>query len=297
MTDFTHFQAVHQQRITNYILTLLPPTDIEPTKLHNAMRYVIENGGKRVRPLLAYATGKVFHIDPNKIDPIAVAVELIHSYSLVHDDLPAMDNDDLRRGKATCHKAFDEATAILVGDALQALAFEVLLTPTGPLSQHPKNLVTMLHLLAKACGSAGMVGGQALDLAGEGKSLSLSELETIHLRKTGALIRATVEMTAIACQATEKEKMALSQFANAIGIAFQIQDDIIDIESDTETLGKPQGADTAKRKSTYPQLLGLDEAKERAQAHYKAALSALSTFGDKAELLRRLASFVVQRKM
>lgn len=277
------------------MLTLLPSAEQEPRQLHLAMHYVINNGGKRVRPLLAYATGKIFSAQPSSLDPVAAAVELIHCYSLVHDDLPAMDDDDLRRGKATCHKAFDEATAILAGDALQSLAFETLLATENPICAQPKRLTEVLRVLSQACGSAGMVGGQAMDLAAEGEEVSLSELKRIHQHKTGALIHATVVMAAVASGANQTQQGALSAFAKAIGIAFQIQDDIIDIESDTETLGKPQGADEARGKSTYPQLLGIEGSKRHVHAYFQEAQSELSIFGKEADLLRELSAFIVRR--
>ncbi len=260
----------YQARVNTALAKILPTESAQPTDLHRAMRYVVLGGGKRIRALLIYTTGAAFNVNPGDLDNIACAVELIHAYSLVHDDLPAMDDDDLRRGKPTCHKAFNEAIAILVGDALQSLAFELLAKESATLTA-PQRL-RMLAILAHAIGSHGMAGGQALDLAAENKSVTLTQLENIHQLKTGAFITACVQLGAIAGNCQDKNQFEyLTLFAEAMGLAFQIQDDILDIESPTEMLGKKQGADLAKQKSTYPALMGLTAAKEKVETLYQQA--------------------------
>lgn len=258
--------------------------------LLSAMRYSVFNGGKRIRPVLVYAAGQALHCPPADCDAPAVAVELIHAYSLIHDDLPAMDDDDLRRGKPTCHIQYDEATAILAGDALQTSAFSVLLNAP----QQPGQLA-ILQELAKASGSQGMVAGQMIDLEAVGKDITLSELENMHRHKTGALIQASVRMGALAGGANAVQLKALDVYAAALGLAFQVQDDILDVESDTETLGKQQGADIALNKPTYVSLLGLEQAKEKARHLTDTALQSLDDFGPEADLLRELARYVVER--
>jgi len=263
-------------------------------RLVDAMRYATFNGGKRVRPVLAYAAARAVGGDPLQADDVAVALEMVHSYSLVHDDLPAMDDDDLRRGKPTCHIAFDEATAILAGDALQCLAFEVL--TRSPLSLPDATRLRLIRILASNSGTQGMAGGQALDLAAEGKNLSLQQLETIHAHKTGCLIRASVAMGALSCPAIDEALLApLDQYAQAIGLAFQVQDDILDVIGDTEQLGKQQGADQALAKATYPSILGLEQARELAHALCQQAIDAVAGFGPQAEPLRQLARYIVSR--
>lgn len=262
-------------------------------QLSAAMRYSVFNGGKRMRPILVYAAGQALQAPLTACDTAAVAVELIHTYSLIHDDLPAMDDDDLRRGKPTCHIQFDEATAILAGDALQTAAFEVLLGSESLVT--PAQQLALLKELAQASGGQGMVAGQMIDLASVGKQLDLAALENMHRHKTGALIIASVRMGAIAAQASDVQLKALTAYAAAIGLAFQVQDDILDIESDTETLGKQQGADQLLNKPTYPALLGLAEAKQKAQDLVSTALSALEHFGAEADLLRALARYTIQR--
>jgi len=274
----------------------LPTEHTAPERLHEAMRYSIFNGGKRIRPVLAYAAGYALNIDNKLVDAPAAAIEFIHAYSLVHDDLPAMDDDDLRRGKPTCHKAYDEATAILVGDALQTLAFHVLahgLHEEIPASQG----LEIIDTLAVASGSRGMAGGQAIDLASVGKSLNIAELENMHIHKTGALIRASVKMAALCAPQIEKAALKkLDHYAKCIGLAFQIQDDILDIESDTVTLGKPQGSDVEQNKPTYPALLGMDQARAMAQELYDDALDSLTPFADRSEPLRWLADYIINRQ-
>jgi len=262
--------------------------------LAEAMRYATFNGGKRVRPILVFATAEALGANKNQAVDAACALEMVHAYSLVHDDLPAMDNDDLRRGKPTCHIAFDEATAILAGDSLQCFAFEVLTESDLPAMTDNIKLA-MIRTLAKASGTIGMAGGQALDLASEGKQLTLEELETVHRHKTGCLIRASVAMGGMIAQGNEQQMHALDKYADAIGLAFQVQDDILDIISDTETLGKQQGADIALNKATYPNILGLDAAKQLAQDLNHKAQSALTSFDEKALPLRALANYIVSR--
>jgi len=258
------------------------------------MRYSVVNGGKRVRPLLAYASCEALGGQPQQADPAAAAVELIHAYSLIHDDLPAMDDDDLRRGQPTCHRAFDEATAILAGDALQAMAFELL---AGAGDWQPATRLQMVQLLGRAAGPQGMVGGQAIDLGAVGEQLDLATLESMHRHKTGALIRAAVQLGALASEQVDDEQLAaLGQYADSIGLAFQVQDDILDIESDTSVLGKQQGADVARDKPTYPALLGLDGAHRLADQLRDQALGALAGFGPAAQRLRQLADYIVQRR-
>ena len=273
----------------------LPSGEIQPIHLHEAMRYAVLSDGKRIRPVLVYAAGHVFDIDRNALNAPACAVEMIHAYSLIHDDLPAMDNDDLRRGRPTCHKAFDDATAILAGDSLQALAFHVL--------AHDKDMIIsaeqrikMIDILAHASGSRGMAGGQAIDLDSVGKELTIVELENMHIHKTGALIRASVELGALSQPEVDAGLFdKVSHYAKCIGLAFQVQDDILDIESDTETLGKPQGSDLERNKPTYPNLLGLDGAKDVAKQLHEEAISSLSGFDEKADPLRWIADYIVQR--
>ncbi|MDD5216366.1 MAG: polyprenyl synthetase family protein, partial [Methylococcales bacterium] len=248
-----------------------------------------------MRPMLTYATGQVLGISPDELDAIACAVECIHVYSLIHDDLPAMDDDDLRRGKPTCHKAFDEATAILAGDGLQAFAFE-LLAHDATISATAEKRLEMITALAKASGSQGMVGGQAIDLESVGKTLTLPELENMHIHKTGALIRASVVLATLAGKNVDAETAKkLDNYAKCIGLSFQVKDDILDEESDTQTLGKTQGKDKDNNKPTYPALLGLAGAKEKAQLLHEKALENLADFGDEANLLRELSLYIIQR--
>lgn len=273
----------------------LPAVDRCPTKLHEAMRYAVTGGGKRIRPVLSYATGQALGIPIETLHGPACAVEIIHAYSLIHDDLPAMDNDDLRRGRPTCHKAFDEATAILAGDALQALAFEILLADMEKLLRS-RHGCEMVLVLASAAGHRGMAGGQAIDLAAVNCKLSLEELEHMHRLKTGALIEAAVLLPTIMCeQATGAKRNALQAYARHMGLAFQIQDDILDVIGDTAILGKPQGADQALNKPTYYSLLGLDGARAKLRGVHKAAIDALSEFDERANLLRGIADYIVER--
>ncbi|MDN3637594.1 polyprenyl synthetase family protein [Simiduia curdlanivorans] len=262
-------------------------------QLKAAMHYSLTNGGKRVRPLLVYASAQAIRPGMQEgLEWIAAALESIHAYSLVHDDLPAMDDDDLRRGKPTTHIAFDEASAILAGDALQAFAFELL--ALAPLAAELK--VQLITHLARASGAQGMVLGQAIDLAAVNQQLDLQQLERMHRHKTGALISAAVTMGALAAGANAEQCLALEHYAEAIGLAFQVQDDILDVTSDTETLGKQQGADSSHNKPTYVSLLGLDGAKAKAQALHSDAHQALAQLGPAADTLRQLADYIVERK-
>lgn len=286
----------YQRQVEEALGRVLPPADTPPARLHEAMRYAVLGGGKRLRPVLVYATGEALGLDPAELDGPACAVELIHAYSLVHDDLPAMDDDDLRRGKPTCHKAYDEATAILVGDALQALAFRCLAdAPAGQADSDAR--LKMLATLGIAVGSRGMVGGQAMDLAAEGQTLNLPELEDLHIHKTGALIRASVMLGAL-CHAGHHQQQLerLDRYAKCIGLAFQIQDDILDVEGTTEELGKSSGADSRLQKATYPALLGLQDAREHARNLVQEAMSSLTDFGPEADCLRGIAEYIISRR-
>lgn len=285
----------YQEEVERALQHWLPETTIEPVYLHEAMRYAVLGDGKRIRPVLVYACGEAFGVDLSGLHGCAAAVEMIHAYSLIHDDLPAMDDDDLRRGRPTLHKKYDEATAILAGDALQALAFHVLGSDPG-IEVDASQRVRMIDTLAVASGSVGMAGGQAIDLAAVGQSLNLEQLETMHMHKTGALIRASVQLGGLCYQGIEPEELnRVSAYADCIGLAFQVQDDILDIESDTETLGKPQGSDLARNKPTYPNLLGLEGAKETARKLHDDAIRCLDGFDSKADTLRLIADYIVQR--
>ena len=293
---FAAYQQRSQQRVDAALERLFqaPASDLE--RLYAAMRYSVINGGKRVRPLLVYAACESLGGDLAQADGAACAVELIHAYSLVHDDLPAMDDDDLRRGQPTTHIAFDEACAILAGDALQSLAFEVLGSDAGNPADAALRL-RMLATLSRAAGPAGMVGGQAIDLAAVGIKIDQQALERMHRHKTGALIEASVVLGAMASgKASAIQLNALQQYARAIGLAFQVQDDILDVESDTATLGKTQGKDEANDKPTYPALLGLEAAKAYALELRDQAIAALRDFDERAEPLRQLAEFIVARR-
>lgn len=298
MTDFATWMQTCQKRIESVLAAALPTADIAPQRLHDAMRYAVLGGGKRVRPLLAFAAGEAVDADPARVQIAAAAVELIHAYSLVHDDLPAMDDDALRRGKPTVHVEFDEATALLVGDALQSLAFDLLATHT--LTDDAASQLGMVQLLAQAAGSRGMAGGQAIDLASVGKPLDLTELEFMHIHKTGALIRASVLLGArcgnsVGGCVPEHATAALDHYAKCIGLAFQVVDDVLDAEASTATLGKTAGKDAAHNKPTYVSLLGAARARELAQELRTDAHAALDRLGVPADRLRQLADFVVER--
>ena len=285
---------MRQERVERVLEALLPPAALSPTRLHEAMRYAVLGGGKRVRPLLAFAAGELANAAPERIDSVAAAVELIHVYSLVHDDLPCMDDDVLRRGRPTCHIAFDEATALLVGDALQTLAFHVL--AEQPLASDASAQLDMVRILASAAGSRGMAGGQAIDLESTGRELSLPELEIMHIHKTGELIRAATLLGARSgngLSAAEIER--LDRFSKFAGLAFQVIDDVLDAESDTATLGKTAGKDAQRNKPTYVSLLGASRARAFAEELRGQALQALDVFGDRAQRLRELIDFIVLR--
>ena len=271
----------------------LPGADIAPLRLHQAMRYAVLNGGKRVRPLLAFAAGEVAAAHADRLEIVASAVELMHAYSLVHDDLPCMDDDVLRRGRPTVHVEFDEATALLVGDSLQSLAFQLL--AQYPLARDPLKQLEMVTLLAVASGSRGMAGGQAIDLASVGQALTLPELEFMHIHKTGALIRCSVMLGALCGQLSDKEMASLDHFAKCIGLAFQVVDDVLDAEASTATLGKTAGKDAEQNKPTYVSLLGVAQAKTLAESLRQDANDALAEFGATAQRLRDLADFIVRR--
>lgn len=297
---FAHCLSNWQTDTETALERYLPAAISSPTRLHQAMRYSVLGGGKRVRPALVFATAHALGLTQNAVTAAACAVEIIHAYSLIHDDLPAMDDDDLRRGRATCHKAFDEATAILAGDALQVLAFELLATDPD-LPADPAIRLQLVRILAQASGTAGMAGGQALDLAAEGdRSGLVPELATItdiHARKTGALIRACVLMAA-ACQPSlsPTDHSALDCYAVCVGLAFQIQDDLLDIEGDPALLGKATGADQAHQKLTYPAVVGVAAAHDKVQALHGEALAAIQHFDARADLLRALAGWLVLRQ-
>lgn len=284
----------YQQRNHQVMDRWLPSEYLHPAGLHAAMRYAILGPGKRVRPLLMYATAETLGLAAEKVDTAAAAVEMIHGYSLIHDDLPAMDDDDLRRGRPTCHKQFDEATAILAGDALQAYAFEIL--GKDEHIDSPAAQVKMIVRLAEASGSTGMAGGQAIDLAAQGQKLDESELREMHGKKTGALIWASVMLAADAAgNLAASQLTALDQYARDIGLAFQVQDDVLDVISDTATLGKQQGADAALDKPTYVSVMGLEAAKQLASDLRDSAINSISEFGDTAQPLRHMADMIVSR--
>jgi geranylgeranyl diphosphate synthase type II len=290
--EFLDFLTLCRHRVEQ-ALDIDFPEHQDPTRLRSAMRYSLFNGGKRVRPVLAYASALAVNSqqDLQEIDPIACALECLHSYSLVHDDLPAMDDDNLRRGKPTCHIAYNEATAILAGDGLQTLAFELLVrTKFSPVIQ-----VELIKTLAWGSGAEGMVLGQAIDLSAVNQQLTLDQLENMHRHKTGALIRASVRMGGLAAGADLQQLVDLDKYADAIGLAFQVQDDILDVTTDTATLGKQQGADIAHNKPTYVSLLGLDAARQKAHKLYEDAINSLQMFDESANHLRQLAGYIIGR--
>jgi farnesyl diphosphate synthase len=285
----------YQKRIDSFLAQKLDQLTINDDKLHQAMRYGLLIGGKRMRPYLAYITGEALGASLSDLDGVAGALECIHAYSLLHDDLPAMDDDDLRRGEPTCHKAFDEATAILAGDSLQTLAFDILANHNFSQAIKPKQ-IKLIQQLISASGYQGMCGGQALDLAATNKQIPLEDLEVLHSLKTGALLEASVLMGAeCAAQATEKDKEILKEYAKLIGLAYQVQDDIIDITSTEEQLGKPSGSDIAANKSTYPALLGLQGAQQKAENLFQLALQALTSLPYNTQSLAEFATFIVKR--
>ena len=294
MPNFQAWIGAHQQRFEEVLRQLLPSADVAPQRLHSAMRYCVLDGGKRVRPLLAFAAGELAGAEVARVNYAAAAVELIHAYSLVHDDMPCMDDDVLRRGKATCHVEYDEATALLVGDALQSLAFQLL--SESCLSDDAAKQLQMVKLLATASGSRGMAGGQAIDLASVGKQLSVPELEQMHIHKTGALIRAAILLGAYCGNLNQAQLDKLDRYGKCIGLAFQVVDDVLDSEADTATLGKTAGKDADNDKPTYVTLLGVAAAKKMAAELHEEALQSLSEFGGNARRLSELADFIVMRK-
>jgi farnesyl diphosphate synthase len=295
LIDFQAWAASLQQRMEGVLSDVLPQPSIAPQRLHQAMRYAVLGGGKRIRPLLAFAAGELADADPQCVDAAATAVELIHAYSLVHDDLPCMDDDSLRRGKPTCHLEYDEATALLVGDSLQTLAFQVL--ADRPLVAASEVQLEMLKILAVAAGSRGMAGGQAIDGESVGKTLPVSELEFMHIHKTGALIRASVQLGALCGKGLLSGEMeCLLHYAKCIGLAFQVVDDVLDAESSTATLGKTAGKDAEANKPTYVTILGVNAARTFAADLHRDALQSLEAFGARAERLRQIADFIVKRQ-
>ena len=291
--DFAAWSRGVQARMETALAGVLPDPAIAPERLHSAMRYATLGGGKRIRPMLAFAAGEAVGADSARVEHAACAVELIHVYSLTHDDLPCMDNDDLRRGKPTCHIQFDEATALLVGDALQSLAFEVLAEACADATTQ----VAMLTLLAKASGSRGMAGGQAVDLAATGKTLELAELEFMHIHKTGALIQAAVLLGALSGGALNPAARAgLERYAHCVGLAFQVMDDVLDAETDTATLGKTAGKDAAQGKATYLTLMNAKQARIYAEDLIAEALAAIALFGPAGMRLAEIARFIVERR-
>jgi len=287
--------ALYQQRVEQVMSAALAAQPITDPELLAAMQYSLLSGGKRVRPFLVYAVGQMLGANLHDLDAPAAAIECLHTYSLIHDDLPAMDDDDLRRGRPTCHKAFNEATAILAGDALQALSFELLSSHHYQQVAVPKRL-QMVQQLAKQAGYSGMCGGQAIDLAHTNKQMTVEALEAMHQLKTGALIECAVQMAWLASPATAPAELAaLVRYARALGLAFQVQDDILDIEGDTATLGKPQGSDLEANKATYPSLLGLPAAKAKAQQLFAEANDALSVLPYDTQPLSAFAHYVIAR--
>ena len=283
----------YTRRVAGKLSSALPEPSVTPCRLHEAMRYSVLNGGKRIRPLLVYATGEALGIHTDCLDAPAVAIELIHAFSLVHDDLPAMDNDDLRRGRPTVHRQFDEATAILAADALQPLAFRVLATAEGCTQAQRAQLV---EIVAQACGSLGMTGGQSIDLSSEGLHLPEAELEHMYSLKTGALIEAAVVSATVLSDSLPAEKRdALLRFSRNIGVAFQIKDDILDVVGETDVIGKRAGSDQRLQKATYPSLFGVDAAGKRCDALLRAGMEELDAFGSAAEPLRWLSQYIVER--
>jgi farnesyl diphosphate synthase len=284
-----------RERMERALAARLPETELAPARLHDAMRYSVLGGGKRIRPALLFATARALGLTEDEVEGAACAVELVHVYSLVHDDLPAMDDDDLRRGRPTCHKAYDEATALLVGDALQSLAFQ-LLAGDPKLPASPAIRLKLVDLLARSIGSVGMAGGQAIDLAVQGMHLDIVQVEDMHARKTGALISASVLLAAECASAEPALYAALSRFAKAVGLAFQIQDDLLDVTGDASMLGKATGADSERAKPTHPAIIGIAESQRRVRLLHGEAVSALAAFGPRADALLALADWLLSRQ-
>jgi farnesyl diphosphate synthase len=285
-----------RRRMEQALDARLPASNKVPARLHEAMRYSVLGGGKRIRPALLFATARALGLSEDEVEAAACAIELVHVYSLVHDDLPAMDDDDMRRGRPTCHKAFDEATALLVGDALQPLAFQLLaVDPALPSS--PSIRLRLIEMLAHAIGTFGMAGGQAIDLAAQGQHLDIGQVEDMHARKTGAVIRASVLMAAECVPSLEQGLYAaLNRFATTVGLAFQIQDDLLDVTGDASTLGKATGADSERAKPTHPAVIGIPASQQRVRLLHGQAIDALAPFGDRAESLRLLAHWLLSRQ-
>ncbi|HEV7930464.1 MAG TPA: farnesyl diphosphate synthase [Nitrosospira sp.] len=295
IADFQDWARSRQERIESSLQLLLPASNVPPERLHDAMRYTVLGGGKRVRPLLAFAAGELSNAAEERVTVAAAAVELIHAYSLVHDDLPCMDNDVLRRGKPTCHVEYDEAIALLAGDSLQSLAFQLLGEHT--IADSPQIQLEMLKQLAQAAGSRGMAGGQAVDLASVGTTLSLPELEFMHIHKTGALIRAAVMLGAYCGSGLKESELTnLDHFAKRIGLAFQVVDDVLDAEASTATLGKTAGKDAENNKPTYVSILGRSQARDLAEELRRDAYQSLEGFGETADRLRQVTDFIIQRE-
>ncbi len=285
-----------RRRMEQALDARLPASDKVPARLHEAMRYSVLGGGKRIRPALLFATARALGLSEDEVEAAACAIELVHVYSLVHDDLPAMDDDDMRRGRPTCHKAFDEATALLVGDALQPLAFQLLaVDPALPSS--PSIRLRLIEMLAHAIGTFGMAGGQAIDLAAQGKQLDIGQVEDMHARKTGAVIRASVLMAAECVPSLDQGLYAaLHRFATTVGLAFQIQDDLLDVTGDASMLGKATGADSERAKPTHPAVIGIPASQQRVRLLHSQAIDALAPFGDRAASLRLLAHWLLSRQ-
>jgi geranylgeranyl pyrophosphate synthase len=283
-------------RMERALAARLPDPNVVPARLHQAMRYSVLGGGKRIRPALMFASARAVGLSEDDVEAAACAIELVHVYSLVHDDLPAMDDDDLRRGRPTCHKAYDEATALLVGDALQPLAFQ-LLASDAALPPSPAIRLRLIDMLAQAIGTFGMAGGQAIDLAVQGTRLDIQQVEDMHARKTGAVIRASVLMAAECVPPLDPSLYAaLTRFATAVGLAFQIQDDLLDVTGDVSTLGKATGADSERAKPTHPAVIGIPASQQRVRLLHIQAINALAPFGDRAEALRSLAHWLLARQ-
>ncbi len=294
--DFGSQLEIWRERMEHALAARLPDGEAVPARLHGAMRYSVLGGGKRIRPALVFATARALGLTEDDVEAAACAIELVHVYSLVHDDLPAMDDDDMRRGRPTCHIAYDEATALLVGDALQPLAFQ-LLARDPKLPESPLVRLRLIDLLAQAIGTFGMAGGQAIDLAVQGMKLDISQVEDMHARKTGAVIRASVLMAAECAPGLDPALYsALTRFANAVGLAFQIQDDLLDVTGDASTLGKATGADSERAKPTHPAIIGISASQQRVRLLHNQAIHALLPFGERADSLRSLANWLLSRQ-
>ncbi|NLU50506.1 MAG: polyprenyl synthetase family protein [Syntrophomonadaceae bacterium] len=294
--DFVRQLQERQAYIDRHLVRFMPPAGSYPPVIHQAMHYAVFNGGKRLRPTLVLEAARAVGGEVEKALPTACAIEMIHCYSLVHDDLPAMDDDDLRRGKPTCHKVFGEANAILTGDALLTLAFEVLAGSASIPGLEPVQVMKVIHEVAVAAGSQGMIGGQVLDLEAEGAEISLELLKDIHSRKTGALFRACLRSGSMLFGVEDERLKALTRYAESFGLGFQVTDDILDVEGDEQVIGKPVGSDRKNEKATYPYLLGLDEARRVARTCIQEAVESLAPFGPEADFLRNLAHYVLERQ-